>query len=115
MQEELLRAVMVGMFMIVMALTVLMLYIRIYGMARIYNWTGKRFCYLGTAPLRKEGKDFAIRIGERMVDLSYTTLYRVCPSHAFCMRNRYRDVFFYADGGRQHLVVDIEPMKAEIL
>ena len=115
MQEEMLRAVMVGMFMIVMALTALMLYIRIYGMARIYNWNGKRFCYLGTAPLRKEGKDFAIRIGEHMVDLSYTTLYRVCPSRSFCMKNLYRDVFFYADGRRQHLVVDVEPMKADIV
>ncbi|MBD5444546.1 MAG: hypothetical protein HDR29_03230 [Lachnospiraceae bacterium] len=115
MQEEMLRAVMASMFMIVMALTALMLYIRIYCMARIYNWNGKRFCYLGRAPLRKEGEDFAIRIGERMVDLSYTTLYRVCPCRSFCMRNRYRDVFVYADGGRQHLVVDNEPMKAEIL
>lgn len=115
MQEEMLRAVMVGMFMIVMALMSVMLYVRIYGMARIYNWNGKRFCYLGRVPLHKEGQDFVIRIGEHMVDLSYTTLYRVCPSRAFCVRNRYRDVFFYADGGRQHLVVDIEPMKAEIL
>lgn len=115
MQDEMLRAVMASMFMIVMALTVLMLYIRIYGMARIYNWNGKRFCYLGMAPLRKEGKDFVLRIGERMVDLSYTTLYWICPSRSFCMKNRYRDVFFYADGGRQHLVVDTEPMKAEIL
>ena len=115
MQEEMLRLVLVGLFLIITALTALMLYIRIYGMARIYNWNGKRFCYLGTAPLRKEGKDFAIRIGERMVDLSYTTLYRVCPSRSFCVKNRYRDVFFYADGDRQHLVVDIEPMKAEIV
>ena len=114
MYNEILRAAVVTLFLIVIALITLMLYIRIYCTARIYNWNGKRYCYLGNATLHKEGKDFAIMLGERMVDLSHTTLYRICPSRAFCLKNRYRDMFIYADKDRRHLVVDIEPMKTEI-
>ena len=114
MEAGILQVVIATLFLIVIALIGLMLYIRIYRMARIYNWNGKRYCYLGNATFHREGRDFAIRLGERMVDLSYTTLYRVCPSRAFCMKNRYRDMFVYADNDRRHLVVDIEPMKTEI-
>ncbi|MCH5255989.1 MAG: hypothetical protein J1D87_01800 [Lachnospiraceae bacterium] len=114
MEDGILLVTVAALFVIVIALIAFMLYFRIYRMARIYNWNGKRYCYLGNAALRREGKDFAIRLGERMVDLSHTTLYRICPSRAFCMKNRYRDMFVYADGDRRHVVVDLEPMKTEI-
>lgn len=114
MDKEILRAAMVIMFLALILLTAIMLHIRIYGMAAIYNWNGKRYCYLGNAAIRKERGEFRVWIGEHMVDLSYTTLYRICPSHAFCMKNRYRDIFIYADKCRSHLVVDTEPMKTEI-
>lgn len=114
MEEEILRTAVFILFLAVIALVSLMLYARVYGMARIYNWNGRRYCYLGNAALHKAGKDFEIRLGERMVDLSHTTLYRICPSRAFCKKNRYRDMFIYADGSRSHLVVDTEPIEAEI-
>ena len=114
MDDIIIRAVVAALFMIVIALIAFMLYVRVYRMARVYNWNGKRFCYIGDAVLRKEGKDFVIRLGERMVDLSHTTLYRICPSRTFRIKNRYRDMFVYADGDRRHLVVDLEPMKTEI-
>ena len=114
MEDGILLVAVAALFVIVIALIAFMLYVRIYRMARIYNWNGKRYCYLGNAALCREGKDFAIRLGERMVDLSHTTLYRICPSRAFCIKNRYRDMFVYADGDRRHVVVDIEPMKTEI-
>lgn len=113
MDKEILRLAII-MFIAMIVLTGIMLHIRLYGMARIYNWNGKRYAYLGNAAIRKERGEFAIRIGERMVDLSHTTLYRVCPSHAFCMKNRYRDIFIYADRCRGHMVIDTEPMKTEI-
>ena len=46
---------------------------------RIYNWNGKRYCYLGRAGLRRERDGCLVNIGERMADLSYTTLYQICP------------------------------------
>ena len=114
MEVSILQATIAALFITVIVLIAFMLYISIYRMARVYNWNGRRYCYLGNAALHREGKDFAIRLGERMVDLSHTTLYRICPSRAFCMKNRYRDMFIYAENDRRHLVVDIEPMKTEI-
>lgn len=114
MEDTLLRFIVAGLFLIVMMLVALMLHIRVYGMARIYNWNGKRYCYLGNAALRRAGKDFELRLSGYMVDLSHTTLYRICPSRTFCKKNRYRDMFVYADKDRRHLVIDTEPMKTEI-
>lgn len=114
MEEEIMRSAVLILFLAVIALVSLMLHARVYRMARIYNWNGARYCYLGTAPLHKSGKDFEVRLGGRMVDLSHTTLYRICPSRAFCTKNRYHDIFVYADGDRRHLVIDTDPMQVEI-
>lgn len=57
---------------------------------RIYNWNGKRYCYLGRALLRREHGGYRVNIGERIADLSYTTLYQICPAKCFVRRNRYR-------------------------
>ena len=98
----------------VIILICVMLHTVIYRMAGIYNWNGKRYCYLGHVPIRREEGGFAVRIGGHMVDLSRTTLYRICPSRTFCKKNRYRHLFVYADGSRQHMTVDREEMKTEI-
>ena len=52
-------------------------------MARVYNWNGRRYCYLGYVPIRRKNGDFVIRIGEHMVDLSRTTAYRICVGKVF--------------------------------
>ena len=114
MEDALLRFIVAGLFVMVMMLVALMLYIRVYGMARVYNWNGKRYCYLGNAAIRRMGKVYELCLSEYMVDLSHTTLYRICPSRTFCKRNRYRDMFVYADNDRRHVVIDTEPMKTEI-
>lgn len=108
------RLVITVLFFMVLWLVSVMLHAGLYGMARIYNWNGKRYCYIGYAPIRREGEGFSVRIGEKMVDLSHTTLYRICPSRAFCRRNRYRGMSVYADRSRSYLVVDGEAMKTEI-
>lgn len=114
MNEERVLFLITILFGMVIVLICIMLHTAIYRMARIYNWNGKRYCYLGHVPIRREDGGFAVRLGEHMVDLSRTTLYRICPSRTFCNKNCYRHLFVYADGSRQHVVVDREEMKTEI-
>ncbi len=73
---------------------------------RIYNWNGKRYCYLGRAGLRRERDGCLVNIGERMADLSYTTLYQICPSKGFVRKNRYRDMTLHA--GDERCVVHVD-------
>ena len=100
--------------LILILLVAVMLYTLCFGMARIYNWNGNRYCYLGYVPIKREGSGFSLRIGERMVDLSHTTVYRICPVRAFCRKNQYRALYVYADGSRNYLVVENGAMKTEI-
>ena len=73
---------------------------------RIYNWNGKRYCYLGRAGLRRERDGCLVNIGERMADLSYTTLYQICPSKGFVRKNRYRDMTLHA--GDERCIVHVD-------
>lgn len=73
---------------------------------RIYNWNGKRFCYLGRAGLRREQGGYCVHIGERLADLSYTTLYQICPSGSFVRRNRYRNMLLCA--GEEQCMLHID-------
>lgn len=73
---------------------------------RIYNWNGSRYCYLGRAGLRRSGGCFQVRIGERMADLSYTTLYQLCPSKYFVRKNKYADMLLCAGQEKCLLHVD---------
>ena len=100
--------------LLLIMLVSVMLYTICYGMARIYNWNGSRYCYLGYVPIKREGNGFSVRIGERMVELSRTTVYRICLGRAFCRKSRYRDLYVYADGSRNYLVVENGAMKTEI-
>lgn len=90
------------------------LYMVCCGTARVYNWNGKRYCYLGYVPIRRRDGAFVLHISERMVELSHTTRYRICPGRIFCRKNRYRDMYVYADGSSNHLVVERGAMKTEI-
>ncbi len=74
--------------------------------ARIYNWNGKRYCYLGRVRLQRIGGGYQVRIGERMADLSCTTLYQICPSKRFVRRNRYMDMALCAGNAQCLLHVD---------
>ena len=77
-----------------------------YGTVRIYNWNGKRYCYLGRAGLSRRGGGYMVRIKERMADLSYTTLYQVCPSKSFVRKNKYRDIVLLAGKAQCLLYVE---------
>lgn len=73
---------------------------------RIYNWNGRRYCYLGRAGVRRSGDGYQVRIGERMADLSYTTLYQICPSKYFVRKNRYADMVLCA--GREKCLLHVD-------
>lgn len=74
--------------------------------ARIYNWNGKRYCYIGRVRLRRSGGGYRVCIGERMADLSYTTRYQICPSKPFIRRNRYKAMMLCAGKARRLVHVD---------
>ena len=112
--DDIFIIMMSALFLILALLVTAILYTLCYGMARIYNWNGNHYCYLGYAPIKREGSGFSVWIGERMVELSRTTAYRICPTQAFCRKNRYRDLYVYADGSRNYLVVENGAMKTEI-
>ena len=73
---------------------------------RIYNWNGIRYCYLGRAGVRRAGGGYRVHIEERMADLSYTTLYQICPSKEFVRKNKYADMMLCAGRERSLLHVD---------
>lgn len=106
MEGEVLKIMITILFLLLLLLLAAMLHAGVYRMARVYNWNGRRYCYLGYVPIRREKGNFAVRIGEHMVDLAHTTDYRLCLSKAFCRKNRYRGMVVYAEGERNYLVVD---------
>lgn len=73
---------------------------------RVYNWNGKQYCYLGRAGLHREKDGYSVHIRERMADLSYSTLYQICPAKGFVRRNRYRSLMLCAGEERCMLHVD---------
>ena len=97
---------------VIICLTVLMfgcafaLYAVRFRTVRIYNWNGSRYCYLGRAVVRRSGGGYQVCIGERMADLSYTTLYQLCPSKYFVRKNRYADMLLCAGREKSLLHVD---------
>ena len=97
-------------YLIGMTVVSVLLLAALYGIqcrtVRIYNWNGKRYCYLGREGLHKNGGGYLVRIGERMADLSYTTLYQVCPSKSFVRRNKYKDMALCAGKAQCLLHVD---------
>ena len=109
MENEMLKWMLTILLALLFVLAVTLLYAGVYRMARVYNWNGRRDCYLGCVPVRRENGKLVVRIGEHMVDLSRTTDYRIRVSRAFGRKNRYRELLVYADGSRNYLVVD-EPV-----
>ena len=73
---------------------------------RIYNWNGDRYCYLGRVGVHRNGGGFQVRMKERMADLSYTTLYQICPSKHFVRKNKYADMVFYA--GKEQCLLHVD-------
>lgn len=73
---------------------------------RVYNWDGRRYCYLGRTGVYRKDDGYFVHIKERMADLSYTTLYQICPARRFVRKNRYRNLMLIAGEERCMLHVD---------
>lgn len=82
------------------------LYVVRFRTVRIYNWNGSRYYYLGRAGVRRSGGGYQVHIGERMADVSYTTLYQLCPSKHFVRKNKYADMLLCAGREKSLLHVD---------
>lgn len=95
---------------LVLILLAVLLMVGLYGVqnftVRIYNWNGKRYCYLGRAGLHRRSDGYYVRIGERTADLSYTTLYQICPSKGFVRRNRYGNMTLCAGDEKCMMHID---------
>ena len=89
-----------------MLFLIIALYVVQFRTVRIYNWNGSRYCYLGRAGVRHNGGGFQVLIGERMADLSHTTLYQICPSKQFVRKNKYADMMLSAGNAQCLLHVD---------
>ena len=113
-EEEIVRMMITGLLMAAVLLILVMLHNGMYHMARIYNWNGRKYCYLGHVPIQKENGYLTIRIREKMVDLSYTTNYQIDFGKKFFHRNRYRELLVYADNHMNYLVMDGQVLKTEI-
>lgn len=104
-EHGLLIRVLAGLFFLAAGLAAVLYGLQMHTV-RIYNWNGKRYCYLGRAGLHWEKGCCRVRIKERMADLSYTTLYQVCPSGEFVRRYRYKDMILCAGEEKCMLHVD---------
>ena len=94
-----------GMLVLTGCLLAILCIVRCYRV-RIYNWNGKRYCYLGRARMYRESGRYRVCIGERMADLSYTTLYQLCLPRRFVRRHRYKEMVLSAGKARCVLPVD---------
>ncbi len=63
---------------------------------RVYNWDGRRYRYIGRSRLRKEQDSYAVKLRERLADISYTTRYRFCVGRSFTKKYRYRNLLVRA-------------------
>lgn len=111
MENEMLRWTLTVLLLLLLLFLIMICHIGFYRMARVYNWNGRRYCYLGCVPVHKENGELAVRIREHMVDLSRTTAYQIRVSKSFLKKNRYRKMLVYADGGRNYLVIDSVAMR----
>lgn len=112
--ERMVCSVMVVLFAAAVMLLLVMLHTMRCQMARIYNWDGKKYCYLGYASIGKNRGCREIHISERMVDLSHTTRYQIVFGKKYFQKNRYREVFVCAGEQKNYLVIDKQVLKTEI-
>lgn len=105
MESETLKIIITVLFLLLLLLLGAVFYAGLYRMARVYNWNGRRYCYLGCVPVRRENGHFRVKIGERMVDLSRTTDYRICPG-SFLPEVQISGDGRIRGGERRYLVID---------
>ena len=82
------------------------LYFMRYHTLKLYNWDGKRYCFLGRLLLRKRNDIYVVKIREHLWDISYTTRYLLVPSRQFVQANRNSSLLLQAGQAKEWLSVD---------
>ncbi|MDE7429438.1 MAG: hypothetical protein K2N00_09270 [Lachnospiraceae bacterium] len=82
--------------------------------ARIYNWDGRKYRFLGRERLRKINDTYVINMREAVGDASYTTIYLLLVSAKFVRRHRYENLLLRAGEGEVWLPVE-KRMRQEVL
>ena len=96
----------VGGLAILAGILLITLYFMRYHTLKLYNWDGKRYCFLGRLLLRKRNDIYVVKIREQIWDISYTTRYLLVPSRQFVQTNRNRSLLLQAGQAKEWLSVD---------
>lgn len=80
----------VGGLAILTGILLIILYYMRYHTLKLYNWDGKRYCFLGRILLWKRNDTYVVKIREHIWDISYTTRYLLVPSRQFVQAKRNR-------------------------
>lgn len=72
------------------------LHYKAYGTVRIYNWNGRRYCYVGRSRIHKKNDTYVTNIRERQADVSRTTRFRFCLGRGFVKKHRFQSLLVRA-------------------
>lgn len=96
----------VGSLAALAGMLLVMLYFMRYHTLKLYNWDGKRYCFLGRILVRKRNDIYVVKIREHIRDISYTTRYLLVPSRQFVQTNRNSSLLLQAGREKAWLSVD---------
>lgn len=96
----------VGGLVILAVILLVILHFMRYHTLKLYNWDGKRYCFLGRLLLRKRNDIYVVKIREQIWDISYTTRYLLVPSRQFVQANRNSSLLLQAGQAKEWLSVD---------
>ena len=96
----------VGGLVVLAGILLIILYYMQYHTLKLYNWDGKRYCFLGRILIRKENDIYVVKIREHIWDISYTTRYLLVPFRQFVQTNRNRSLLLQAGQAKEWLSVD---------
>ena len=96
----------IGGLVVLAGILLIILYYMRYHTLKLYNWDGKRYCFLGRILLRKRNDTYVVKIREHIWDISYTTRYLLVPSRQFVQTNRNRSLLLQAGQAKEWLSVD---------
>lgn len=97
----------VGGLVVLAGILLIILYYMRYHTLKLYNWDGKRYCFLGRILLWKRNDTYVVNIREHIWDISYTTRYLLVPSRQFVRANRNSSLFLQAGQEKAWLAVDV--------
>lgn len=111
--EQMVWMQVMGGLVILAGILLVTLYFVRYHTLKLYNWDGKRYCFLGRLLLRKRNDIYVVKIREQIWDISYTTRYLLVPSRQFVQTKRNRSLLCKAGRETAWLAVE-DKMRQDI-